>query len=226
MGFPLCVSGIEGDDGSDVVLGISLIDVLVVVGFVHCSGVQGKLGMLLLDVFEEWDGLGVVWDFSGGHNDFDGEMGEDVYNEMDFVSEEGVSLCFMSPSSIRIGIRSETVALVLAGADFDAELVGVSPDVGGIDRCVDLFLDETHSDRLCDELMKDGIERIGFQSGAELREDRVGGSIEEVEATEELQSDVELQFVGQVSLGGSFPHIDQEQRFEHADGRIGVCSLV
>lgn len=226
LGFALGVSGIEGDDGSDAILGISLIDGLVVVGPVHGRGLNGEFGMQLLGVFEQGDSLGVVWDFSGGDDHFDGEVGVDVYDEMDLVSEEGVGLGLMSPLGIGVGVFSEALALAGAVADLDAELVGAGPDVGGIHGGVDLLLDQACGDGLCDELMEDGIEGVLSQSGAELGEGCVGGGVEEVEATEELESDVELELVRQISFGGGFSHIAQQLCFEHADGGIGFCPLV
>ena len=102
----------------------------------------------------------------------------------------------------------------------------LAPEVGGIDCGVDVLLDESDGDGLCEELMQDPIEGIRTQSVAELGEGRVGGGVEEVEATEQLKTDIELELVRQVSLGGGFSHIAQEFRFEHADGGIGLCTSV
>ena len=152
--------------------------------------------MLGLRLFEQGDGLGVVCDLSGGDDYFAGELEVDVYDEVDLVSEEGVGLSLMSPLCIGVGVCSKALALFGAGADFDAEVVGASPEVGGVPGCVGFFLDQPYGDRLCDKLMEDGIAGILSQSVAELGEGSVGRSVQEVKATEELKSDVEFQLVG------------------------------
>ena len=51
LGFALGVAGIERNDGIDVVLDTVLIDVVVIIGGIHCGGLNGQLGMLLLGLF-------------------------------------------------------------------------------------------------------------------------------------------------------------------------------
>ena len=129
------------------------------------------------------DRSGVVGDFSRGDDDVEGEVGVDIYDEVDLVSEEGVGGSLMSPLCIGIGILPKALARVGAVADFDPELVGARPEVGGIDRGMGVFLDQAYGNGLCDELMEDVIEGILSQAGAELGEDSMGGGIEEVKAT-------------------------------------------
>ncbi len=182
--------------------------------------------MVVLGPFEEGDGLGVVCGFSRGDDDVDGEAGVDVYAEVDFVSEQGVGFGFMPPLCIGVGIGFQTFPGSCAFAELDAELVGAGPEVGGIPCGVSFFLNEAYGTGLSDEVMEESIEGVLSESGTEWGEGGMGGGRKEVEVTEEVEPDVPLELVGQISFGGSFSHVAQQQCFEQADGGRGGGSLV
>jgi hypothetical protein len=80
---------------------------------------------------------------------------------VDLVSKEAVDLGLMSPLCIEVGIGSKTLALLGAGADFDAKLAGTRPEVSGVHGSVDGFVDEAYGDGVEGPL--DGI--IGMELG-------------------------------------------------------------
>jgi hypothetical protein len=56
-----------------------------------------------------------------------------------------------------------------------------------------LLLDESNGDGLGNELMEDVVEELRSQASAELGEDGMGGSLEEIKATEDLKPHIELE---------------------------------
>jgi len=96
-------------------------------------------------------------------------------DQMDLVSKEGVCFGLMSPLRIGVAVVAETLAFPFAGTDFDAELAGVSPDVGGIDGGMHLLLDESCCDGLGTQLMEDVVEELLSQTSAKPGEDSMEG---------------------------------------------------
>lgn len=226
LGFALGVAGIEGNDRIDVLLDAMLIDVVVIIGGIHGGSLDGQLGVFFGGLFQQRDGLGVVGGISRSHNDFQGELRLDVHDEVDFVSEEAVSFGLMSPPGILVGIGFQAVAFSFTGADFDAELVGESPDVSGVNCGVDEVFDQADSNGLCDEAVEDFLEGFCSQAFSEVGEGGMRGGLEEVKATEGLESNIEGEAFGKVSFGVGFSEVDQKDGFVHRDRGEGRGSCV
>ena len=178
--------------------------------------------MELLCAFEQGDGLGVVWDFSGGDDYFEGELGVDIYNQMDLVSEEGVGFGLMSPLGIRVGIFSEALALAGAVADLDAELIGARPDVGGIHRRVDVLLDQAYGNSLRDELMQDPIEGILSQAITKMSKGRMGRGLQEIESAKETESGVITKDSSKFAVGVNLAQIYEKLSFEQRERIVAL----
>jgi hypothetical protein len=150
--------------------------------------------MMLYCSINEISGLCIVRHFTRGDDSFNRKLGFGIHNEMDFVSEEGVGLCLMTPSSIWVRILSQTLTFASALTYFDAKPVGVSPEVGGINGRMNYVLDDTDSNGLSNELVKYVIEQLRTQSFTEVMKGDMRRNLEEVEPTQGLESDIELEF--------------------------------
>ena len=98
--------------------------------------------------------------------------------------EEKIVLALGSPLSIGIGETAGTGAFAFALTGFIAELIGISPNVSGVDGRI-LNLDYLQADGLSNQVMQNLVENAIAQAIPEIGKATIGRSLKEIKTTKE-----------------------------------------
>src|SRR3990172_6262166 len=98
---------------------------------------------------------------------------------MNFVAKEKILLTLGSPFSISIGEASRTIAFSFTFTGFITELIGISPDMSGVDGRI-TTLDYFKDNGLSNQVMEDFIEGLIPQTVTEISKGTIGRGLEKI----------------------------------------------
>jgi hypothetical protein len=110
--------------------------------------------------------------------------------------------------------------------DFDAEPIGVSPYMRGVNSSIDGLLDDSNSYGLSNQLVEDVIEQLRTQAFPEIVKGDMRRSVEEVKAAYKLKPDIELQLFSQIPFGICLSQVYKEQCLIHGHWTVTRCSFI